>query len=68
MSNKQKLVNGIVLPINKKNKVNIIVVYKLTHTMAVIEPSFTWSEWNLYLSKITIFGLKMMVKSGLINK
>ena len=49
MSNKQKLVNGIVLPINKKNKVNIIVVYKLTHTMAVIEPSFTWSEWNLEL-------------------
>ena len=50
MPNKQKLVDGIVLPINKKNiwLIVLLYVFKLTHTKAVIEPLFTWSEWNLY--------------------
>ena len=30
-----------------------------TNNMAMIQPSFTGSKWNF-----TIFGLKMMVKSG----
>ena len=33
----------------------------LTHNMAMIQPSFTSSKWNMGEN----FGLKMIVKSGL---
>ena len=33
----------------------------LTHNMAMIQPSFTSSKWNMG----DIFGQKMMMKSGL---
>ena len=37
----------------------------LRHNVREIQTSFTCSKWNTYISKSNIFGLKMMVKTGL---
>ena len=36
----------------------------LRHNVWEIKTSFTCSKWNTYVSKTNIFGLKMMVKTG----
>ena len=40
-----------------------ILTYYLTPKTPLIHTSFTYSRWNINVSKINIFGLKMKVKS-----